>query len=197
MINKIDKSYKTIGEVVKILNLKSRSGQKLPTHTIRFWEKEFKQIQPKVFDGNRRYYDKSNVDLFVNLPKTVIYFLPKIEYNFKNNIIDIFKDFDFLSLQITKLDENFYTSLVLSKAESANEVSKTSSNLIENNRIEIDKKINTKPYLIKSHLDNSTEIIFQDNSNYIYQISSNFQKIWMDSISAKIKSKIYQIDYYR
>ena len=141
--------------------------------------------------------NKSNVDLFVNLPKTVIYFLPKIEYNFKNNIIDIFKDFDFLSLQITKLDENFYTSLVLSKAESANEVSKTSSNLIENNRIEIDKKINTKPYLIKSHLDNSTEIIFQDNSNYIYQISSNFQKIWMDSISAKIKSKIYQIDYYK
>tara|TARA_Y100000816_G_scaffold254103_1_gene206065 strand:+ start:2887 stop:3261 length:375 start_codon:yes stop_codon:yes gene_type:complete len=63
MINKFDKSYKTIGEVVKILNLKSRSGQKLPTHTIRFWEKEFKQIQPKVFDGNRRYYDKSNVDL--------------------------------------------------------------------------------------------------------------------------------------
>ena len=63
MINKFDKSYKTIGEVVKILNLKSRSGQKLPTHTIRFWEKEFKQIKPKVFDGNRRYYDKSNVDL--------------------------------------------------------------------------------------------------------------------------------------
>ena len=63
MINKFDKSYKTIGEVVKILNLKSRSGLKLPTHTIRFWEKEFKQIQPKVFDGNRRYYDKSNVDL--------------------------------------------------------------------------------------------------------------------------------------
>ena len=63
MINKFDKSYKTIGEVVKILNLKSRSGQKLPTHTIRFWEKEFKQIKHKVFDGNRRYYDKSNVDL--------------------------------------------------------------------------------------------------------------------------------------
>ena len=75
--------------------------------------------------------NKSNVDLFVNLPKTVIYFLPKIEYNFKNNIIDIFKDFDFLSLQITKLDENFYTSLVLSKAESANEVSKNPQILLK------------------------------------------------------------------
>jgi len=63
MINKFDKSYKTIGEVAKILDLKSRSGQKIPTHTIRFWEKEFKQIKPKIFDGNRRYYDKTNIDL--------------------------------------------------------------------------------------------------------------------------------------
>ena len=63
MINKFDKSYKTIGEVAKILDLKSRSGQKTPTHTIRFWEKEFKQIKPKIFDGNRRYYDKTNIDL--------------------------------------------------------------------------------------------------------------------------------------
>ena len=63
MANKSDNAYKTIGEVVKILNLKSRSGQKTPTHTIRFWEKEFKQIKPKIFAGNRRYYNKTNIDL--------------------------------------------------------------------------------------------------------------------------------------
>ena len=63
MMNKSDEAYKTIGEVVKILNLKSRSGQKNPTYTIRYWEKEFKQIKPKVLSGNRRYYDKSNIDL--------------------------------------------------------------------------------------------------------------------------------------
>ncbi len=62
-MNKIDQAYKTIGEVVKILNLKSKSGQKIPTHTIRFWEKEFKQIKPKIFSGRRRYYDKKNVEL--------------------------------------------------------------------------------------------------------------------------------------
>ena len=62
-MNKSDQAYKTIGEVVKILNLKSRSGQKTPTHTIRYWEKEFKQIKPKILSGNRRYYDKSNIDL--------------------------------------------------------------------------------------------------------------------------------------
>jgi len=62
-MNKLSNSYKTIGEVVKILNLKSKSGQKIPTHTLRFWEKEFKQIKPKILTGNRRYYDQSNIEL--------------------------------------------------------------------------------------------------------------------------------------
>ena len=62
-MNKSDQAYKTIGEVVKILDLKSRSGNKTPTHTIRYWEKEFRQIKPKIFSGNRRYYDRFNVDL--------------------------------------------------------------------------------------------------------------------------------------
>ena len=62
-MNKSDEAYKTIGEVVKILELKTRSGNKTSTHTIRYWEKEFKQIKPKILSGNRRYYNKSNVDL--------------------------------------------------------------------------------------------------------------------------------------
>ena len=62
-MNKSDQAYKTIGEVVKILNLKNKFGHKTPTHTIRYWEKEFKQIKPKMLAGNRRYYDKSNIDL--------------------------------------------------------------------------------------------------------------------------------------
>ena len=62
-MNKSDNAYKSIGEVVKILGLKNRSGEKTPTHTLRFWEKEFKQIKPKIFTGNRRYYDQSNIDL--------------------------------------------------------------------------------------------------------------------------------------
>ena len=61
--NKSDHAYKTIGEVVELLDLKTRSGNKTSTHTIRYWEKEFKQIKPKILSGNRRYYNKSNVDL--------------------------------------------------------------------------------------------------------------------------------------
>ena len=63
MTEKSTEAYKTIGEVVKILDLKSRTGKKTPTHTIRFWEKEFKQIKPKILNNNRRYYDQSSIDL--------------------------------------------------------------------------------------------------------------------------------------
>jgi DNA-binding transcriptional MerR regulator len=35
----------------------------LPTHTIRFWETQFKQIKPKILNANRRYYDESSINL--------------------------------------------------------------------------------------------------------------------------------------
>ena len=63
MNNKSDQAYKTIGEVVKLLDLKNRNNKSSPTHTIRFWEKKFKQLKPKILNGNRRYYDKKNIDL--------------------------------------------------------------------------------------------------------------------------------------
>ena len=62
-MDKSDKAYKTIGEVAKILNLKTNKKGDLPTHIIRFWEKKFKQIKPLILNGNRRYYDKKNIEL--------------------------------------------------------------------------------------------------------------------------------------
>ena len=56
-------AYKTISEVAKLIGLKSKKGNSLPTHTIRYWEKEFKQIKPKILNGNRRYYDDKNIEL--------------------------------------------------------------------------------------------------------------------------------------
>ncbi len=63
MKNKADSAYKTISEVVKILDLKSKKSKSIPTHTLRYWEKEFKQIKPKILNGNRRYYDDKNIKI--------------------------------------------------------------------------------------------------------------------------------------
>ena len=62
-MDKSDSAYKTIGEVAKILNLKSNKKGELPTHIIRFWETQFKQIKPKILNSNRRYYDENCINL--------------------------------------------------------------------------------------------------------------------------------------
>ena len=62
-MGKSSSAYKTIGEVAKILNLKSNKKGDLPTHIIRFWETQFKQIKPKILNSNRRYYDEKSINL--------------------------------------------------------------------------------------------------------------------------------------
>ena len=62
-MDKSDSAYKTIGEVAKILNLESNKKGELPTHIIRFWETQFKQIKPKILNSNRRYYDENCINL--------------------------------------------------------------------------------------------------------------------------------------
>ena len=63
MIHKNDNAYKSIGEVAKILDLVNSKKGTLNTHTIRFWESEFKQIKPKILSGNRRYYNKETIEI--------------------------------------------------------------------------------------------------------------------------------------
>ena len=62
-MDKTDNAYKTIGEVAKILNLKSNKKGILSTHTIRYWETQFKQIKPKILNSNRRYYNEDCINL--------------------------------------------------------------------------------------------------------------------------------------
>ena len=63
MIHKTNKAYKSIGEVAKILELVNEKKGTLNTHTIRFWEKEFKQIKPNILNGNRRYYNNDTIEV--------------------------------------------------------------------------------------------------------------------------------------
>ncbi|MDA9731257.1 MerR family transcriptional regulator [Candidatus Pelagibacter sp.] len=98
-MHKSDDAYKTIGEVVRILGLKSKKGQSLPTHTIRYWEKEFKQIKPKILNGNRRYYDQKNIDLIKK-----VHFLLKDQGMTINGVKKILNSKD--SLKLDEIQNN-------------------------------------------------------------------------------------------
>ena len=120
MKQKLDNAYKTIGEVAKDLNLVNPKTGKLNTHTIRFWEKEFKQIKPKIFAGKRRYYDQ----------KTII-ILKKIKFLLKDKGLTINGVKKFLINESSfKLDENYNNSINTTKNNLKSKLKKI-SNLVK------------------------------------------------------------------
>ena len=125
MKNKADKVYKTIGEVAKDLNLINSKTGKLNTHTIRFWEKEFKQIKPQILAGKRRYYDKNTI---VKLKK--IKFLLKD----KGLTINGVKKF-LINESFFNLDENSNNTINTSKTNLKSKLEKISNILKEIKKI--------------------------------------------------------------
>ncbi len=119
-MNKTDNAYKSIGEVAKILNLINKKNGNLNTHTIRFWEKEFKQIKPKILTGKRRYYDKTSINI-----------LKKIKYLLKDQGMTIIGVKKLLNNKKSlKLDEFSNNSISVDNIKIKNKL-KNISNLIK------------------------------------------------------------------
>jgi len=119
-MNKSKDAYKSIGEVAKLLGLINKKNGNLNTHTIRFWEKEFKQIKPKIFSGKRRYYNSENVET-----------LKKIQYLLKEQGMTINGVKKLLNNNNSlKLDEFSNNPITVNNLEIKNKLKKI-SNLIK------------------------------------------------------------------
>ena len=118
-MGKSENAYKTISEVVEIIGLKPKKGKLKPTHTLRYWEKEFNQIKPRILKGSRRYYDEKNIEL-----------LKKIHFLLKDRGMTINGVKKFLKNKETlELDE--ISNRSISKSNIRNKVTKI-SNLVKN-----------------------------------------------------------------
>ena len=114
-MNKSSDSYKSIGEVAKILNLVNKKKGSLNTHTIRFWEKEFNNIKPKIFAGKRRYYDNKSIEVL----KKIIFLLKNQGLTIKGakKILSTSESFrlDDLSNKPINVDKNIILKKKISK----------------------------------------------------------------------------------
>ena len=108
-MHKNKNAYKTISEAAKEIGLVNKKNNTVNTHTLRFWEKNFKQIKPKILSGNRRYYSQKDIS-----------FLKLIYDLLKNQGFTIRGAKKILNLKGNKLDESltqgikkktFYNSL--------------------------------------------------------------------------------------
>ena len=89
----------TIGDLSKSLNLIDPKNKKPLNYVLRYWEKEFKQIKPKIIN-KRRYYSSNQVKIV-----KLIHFL------LKNKGLTIKGVKDILNSKINNLDDYDFHSL--------------------------------------------------------------------------------------
>ena len=87
----MDKLIK-ISEVSKLINLVDPITKKPLNHVLRYWEKQFKQIKPKIIN-KRRYYSPEQVEI-----------IKMIKFLLKNKGMTITGVKNVLNLKINKLD---------------------------------------------------------------------------------------------
>ena len=83
----------SISELSKVLNLIDPKTKKALNHTLRYWEKSFKQIKPKKIN-NRRYYAPKQIEII----KTIKFLL-------KNKGMTILGVKNILNLNVNRLDD--------------------------------------------------------------------------------------------
>ncbi len=85
--------------------LNNKKNGKLNTHTIRFWEKQFKNIRPIILAGKRRYYDSKSIEI-----------LKKIKYLLKSQGMTIKGAKKALTTTTSfKLDDSINKSITMNK----------------------------------------------------------------------------------
>ncbi len=104
-----------ISEASKILGLTNPKTNKPLNHILRYWEKEFKIIKPKILN-KRRYYSSEQIEI-----------IKLIKFLLKNKGLTISGAKKLINLNMNKLDD--YNSISL-KAEYYKKLLKAKSNLL-------------------------------------------------------------------
>ena len=119
-MNKKKMAYRTIGEVAKYVGLINRKTGNLSTYTIRFWEKQFKQIKPRIFAGKRRYYDTNTVKII----KKIKYLLKEKGMTIKGvkNILN-----NPVPINLDEISKNNINTGSINKANLINKIKKITS----------------------------------------------------------------------
>ena len=88
-----------ISQLATLLNLVNSKTKKPSNHILRYWEKEFHQINPKKIN-NRRYYSSKQIEI-----------IKMIKFLLKDKGMTISGVKNLLKLDLNKLDENNHNSL--------------------------------------------------------------------------------------
>ncbi|WPP52606.1 hypothetical protein [Catalinimonas niigatensis] len=143
--------------------------------------------------------DESNMSVFVNTSRTWRLFQEHLSpkwKNFSNTHADVLKSFDHLAMQFSKSENDFYTSMAVSY-QPLSSSGKESEQFRDVSRLFVENPLQTKPFVVRNHTDQTLEVLFQDEANQLYLTEPDGEIQWKDSLNSPIVGEVFQIDYFK
>ncbi len=142
---------------------------------------------------------ESSVSLMIN---TATYW-PILNEKLNNRWKDIFKayrttleSFDLLAFQVSNLENRYYTSVSIGHHK-VEERPRTHDRFKVVRSVNTRSNIVTRPFIVRNHNNNRLETLVQDDHHLLYLISNQGEILWTDSLDGRIRTKVFQIDYYK
>ncbi|MBL6448197.1 hypothetical protein JMN32_17895 [Fulvivirga sp. 29W222] len=142
--------------------------------------------------------EESNVSVTFNTRRIWENLINELDPEWKNFALKYanqIKGFDLGSIQFSKLDESFYTSVAIQYEEQLVIKEKQSYEALKS--ATLNNKVITKPYVVKNHVNGNLEVAVQDSAYNFTLISQDGSVQWSDSLGQPMISDIEQIDYYK
>lgn len=106
----------------------------------------------------------------------------------------VIRRFEMSAFQFSYIDNKFYTSVVFNQLQGN---INSDANYVERQSIEFAAPIITKPYIVRNHTNGEFETLLQDSLSNLYLIGADGEVLWTDSIDQRIKTDVFQVDYFK
>lgn len=142
--------------------------------------------------------EEANISFFVNSRRSWEHTLRVADSNWRSFAIrhgSILKSFGLMSCQFSRLDDNFYTSLLIQHDGSVIDT-RESVPLELASQSSFENELVTKPFVVRNHITNGLETLVQDSAHTLYLVNGDGQISWGKPLPGRIIGEIEQLDYY-
>jgi hypothetical protein len=143
--------------------------------------------------------EEANVSFFVNTRRAWEHTLRIADPEWMEFAIlnaNVLKSFGLAACQFSRLDDTFYTSILIQHDGSVPE-RRESVPLELADQTKFDQPLVTKPFVVRNHVTNGLETLVQDSARTLYLVNADGQVSWGKPLNGPVTGSVEQIDYYR
>ncbi len=104
-----------------------------------------------------------------------------------------FKSLEYVGVQFNLVDGKFYTTAIAYQPQTPKQPAKSTVA----DKASFSSKIITKPFVIRSHVNQALEVLLQDSSLTLYHLSNTFDILWAERLQEKIIGSVLPVDFFQ